>query len=107
MELPAPIAAFFEAFNAHDVEAVAALFTAAALVDDEENQYHGPAGVVTWANKVHAAYAPQAQVTGVAREGETITVTAQVSGTFPGSPLQLRYHFRLEGDRIATLTCGV
>jgi hypothetical protein len=31
-------------------------------------------------------------------------VTAQVAGTFDGSPIQLRFHFTINGDKIAALT---
>jgi hypothetical protein len=32
-----------------------------------------------------------------------VTVIARVTGEFPGSPVDLRYHFTLEGDKIARL----
>ncbi len=56
-----------------------------------------------WSNEVNEKYQPKADITNVAdAEGKTI-VTAQVSGTFPGSPVQIRYNFTLQGDKIATL----
>jgi hypothetical protein len=33
----------------------------------------------------------------------SITVTGHVSGNFPGSPVDLRYAFVLDGERIARL----
>ena len=39
----------------------------------------------------------------IATAGERTVVTAHVRGDFPGSPLDLRYFFVLEGDRIAEL----
>jgi len=30
-------------------------------------------------------------------------VTSRLTGNFPGSPVDLRYFFRLEGDKIASL----
>lgn len=35
-------------------------------------------------------------------DGKTVA-TGQVSGTFPGSPLQLHYTFTLDGEKIARL----
>jgi hypothetical protein len=32
-----------------------------------------------------------------------MVVTSQVSGTFPGSPIDLRYVFTVEGGKIAAL----
>jgi hypothetical protein len=39
----------------------------------------------------------------VSVDGPTV-VTAQVSGTFPGSPIQLRYRFTLRDGLIAAVT---
>ena len=36
-------------------------------------------------------------------EGDRITVTARLTGNFPGSPVDLRYAFTLEGKEIARL----
>ena len=35
--------------------------------------------------------------------GPEVTVTARVTGDFPGSPVELRYRFTLEGASIARL----
>ena len=40
---------------------------------------------------------------GVTRDGAQWVVTAGVSGNFPGSPVQLTYHFTLQEDKIARL----
>jgi hypothetical protein len=42
-------------------------------------------------------------VTDVAEAGGKTVVTAEVSGSFPGSPVQLRYNFTLKGEKIAAL----
>ena len=42
-------------------------------------------------------------MTNVAEIGDKTIVTADVSGSFPGSPVQLRYNFTLKGDKIAAL----
>ncbi len=39
---------------------------------------------------------------GVDQADERTIVKAQVSGTFPGSPLELRYHFTITGEKIAS-----
>ncbi len=41
-----------------------------------------------------------------AQAGQTV-VTAHLEGDFPGSPVDLRYQFTLEGDKIARLEIGV
>jgi hypothetical protein len=37
------------------------------------------------------------------RNGNNVGVTAEVSGTFPGSPVLLRFNFVLDEDRISRL----
>jgi hypothetical protein len=36
-------------------------------------------------------------------KGDQIVVTGRVSGNFPGSPVDLRFFFELEGDKISSL----
>jgi hypothetical protein len=45
-------------------------------------------------------------VTDVAEADGKTVVTGLVSGTFPGSPVRLRFHFTIEGDKIARLEIG-
>jgi hypothetical protein len=105
MELPPPLAAFFQAFNAHAVDAVGALFAEDASVADEGQEYRGLAAIKEWVRKVDAKYRPHADPTDFAYLNDTIVVTAQVSGTFPGSPVELHYRFTLKDGKVAALTC--
>jgi hypothetical protein len=45
-------------------------------------------------------------VTNFVHKGEKIVVVAEVSGTFPGSPIELRFNFTLRDDKIVTLAIG-
>ena len=105
IDLPPIIAAFFQAFNAHDADAVTALFTRDALVVDEGHEYRRADAIKAWIQKANASYEPRAVPTDLAHPDRNIVVTAQVSGTFPGSPAPLHYHFTLNDDKIAALTC--
>ncbi len=106
INLPPPIAAFFQAFNAQDVDACIALFAGDALVADEGHEHRGTPAIKEWIQKVNAEYKPNTEVTNLAYGGNEIVVTAQVSGTFRGSPIQIRYHFRLKDDKITVLVSG-
>ena len=106
IDLTPPIAAFFQAFNAHDVDALVALFAGDALVADEGQEHRGTAAIKGWIQKVYAEYVPHAEVTDRANADNEIVVSAQVSGTFPGSPIQIRYHFKLKDDKIIALVNG-
>ena len=101
-ELPSPISGFFRAHNTGQTDDFTTLFTEDAVVSDEEQAHRGPA-IKEWIDKAIAKYKPQAEVTNLSQTGDKTTVTAQVSGTFPGSPAQLNYEFTLRGDKIATL----
>ena len=105
IEPPPTIAAFFQVFNAHDTGAFTGLFAGDALVADEGREYRGTAAIKGWIQKANASYKPCAVPTDLAHLHEKIVVTAQVSGTFPGSPAPLNYHFTLKDDKIAALTC--
>jgi hypothetical protein len=52
---------------------------------------------------VKEKYKPQSEVTNVAEVGDKTVVTAEVSGSFPRSQVQLRYNFTLKGAKIAAL----
>lgn len=104
-DLPPAIAAFFQAHNTGQTDDFNNLFTADALVSDEEHQYRGPA-IKTWIDGAIAKYQPHAAITDLTQSGDQTIATAQVSGTFPGSPVQLRYTFTLHEGLIATLTIG-
>ena len=104
-DLPPSIAAFFQAHNTGHPDDFNNLFTADALVSDEEHHYRGPA-IKEWLDGAIAKCRPTAAITDLAQAGDQTIATAQVSGTFPGSPIQLRYTFTLHHGQIATLTIG-
>jgi hypothetical protein len=102
-ELSKPIAAYIAGANAHDPDACAACFTDDAVVRDEGREWRGTAAIRAWKAEVSKKYQPTLKVTQVARaDGKTI-VTGRVSGTFPGSPIELPYAFTLDGEKIARL----
>lgn len=100
--LPKVIAAFFHATNTRDFADFLLLFTSDAHVNDEANDHFGDE-IAAWIDQATADTKPIADVTDMTRDGEQFVVTAEVSGNFPGSPVQLRYHFTLKGDKIAKL----
>ena len=79
-----------------------AAFAEDALVTDEKREHRG-AAIKQWSDEVNEKYKPHAEVTEVAEVGDKTVVTAEVSGSFPGSPVQIRYSFTLSGEKIAAL----
>ena len=101
--LPAAIAGYIAAANAGDTDAVAACFTEGAIVKDEGQERRGIAAIVAWKEEVTLKYRPTAQVIRAETINGIDVVTASVSGDFPGSSVELRYAFTMDGDKIARL----
>jgi len=102
LDLPEPIAAYFDA-DRQDGQAVARCFTREGVVLDEGRTHAGPAAIETWKNEASAKYTYTARPHTLETQGRHYVVTSQVSGDFPGSPLDLRYIFLLERGKIASL----
>jgi len=101
--LPKPISSFFEAKNAHDVDRTLAAFADDASVRDEGQDIAGLGAIRGWIDATTRKYHDIASPIGIRQEGEQTIVTARVSGTFPGSPVELRYRFTIAGEKIAAL----
>jgi SnoaL-like domain len=102
IELPTPIAAYFTA-DAADVNAVARCFIENAVVIDERREHRGRHAIARWKAEATAKYHYTSEPLRVDVSGADVVVTARVTGDFPGSPVELRYCFALEGDEIARL----
>ena len=103
IEMPAPIARYFAADKGKDPDAVAACFTEDALVRDEGKTHSGSDAIRRWKADAASQYSYVAEPVEIAQRGGRIVVTSHLVGDFPGSPVDLRYCFGLQGDRIADL----
>jgi len=101
-DMPPSIGAYFAA-DRLDGEAVSKCFTDDGRVNDEEHTYAGRDAIRRWKDETSAKYLFISEPFAVAMEGSETVVTSRVTGDFPGSPIDLRYVFSLEGDRIAAL----
>jgi len=102
IQMPAPIAAYFDA-DAKDGAAIARCFTPDAVVSDERNTHVGRESIARWAFEASTKYDFVSEPIDAARDGARVVVTSRVTGTFPGSPIDLRYSFTLDGDAITRL----
>jgi SnoaL-like domain len=103
-QLSQPIAAYIHAANAHDTHALLGTLTANAVVTDEGRQYRGHDEIKGWSHRSIQEYQATLDVTEVTQTRNETVVTAQVAGTFDGSPIQLRFHSTISGGKIAALT---
>lgn len=106
IELPTPIAGFFHAHNSGATADLLDHFTAEAVVSDESHEYRGEE-IRTWLEGAITNYKPlHAEVTALQPNGNQTVAVARVSGNFPGSPVQLRYTFNLQDNKVAALGVG-
>ena len=100
--LPEPIAAYFAA-DSHDSEAIARCFTQDAVVKDEGHTYTGIMAIKQWKAESATKYTYTSEPFALERRDGMTIVTSRLTGNFPGSPVDLRFFFRLERGRIAFL----
>lgn len=102
VQLPDPIAAYFSA-DSKDGDAVARCFAVDAVVTDEGHTHRGSAAIKAWKDKASLKFSYSTEPFASKIESGLTVVTSHVVGNFPGSPVDLRYAFGLEGDKIASL----
>jgi hypothetical protein len=102
LQLPQPVAAYFTADKA-DGEAVSRCFTDNAVVKDEGHTYNGRAVIKKWKEEASAKYTYKCDPLACEQQNGKVVVTCRLAGNFPGSPVDLRFFFQLEGDKIASL----
>jgi ketosteroid isomerase-like protein len=102
MDISTLIQAYVDATNAQDPNAVAALFRADASVHDEGGVHSGTEAIRAWAADTMDRY--QSKMRPETYTADRAILTAEVSGTFDGSPIWLDFEFVLEEGQIASLT---
>lgn len=102
--LPEVIANLIKAQNNFDSSAYANCFAETAVVFDEGRMHKGKTEIRNWIKKANETYKTVMQP----REysPNTQTLKAEISGTFPGSPLVLTYRFDIKNDQIHSLKIG-
>ena len=102
LNLPKPIAAYFAA-DKSDSETLSQCFIENAVVKDEGHTYKGRATIKKWKTDASTKYEYTSEPFACERKDGKTVVTSRLTGNFPGSPVNLRYFFELEGDKIASL----
>jgi len=104
--LPALLAKYFAATNRHDVRTMIALFSDTAVVKDEGREHRGIDAIRTWAEEAIRQYDFEVEPTDITEAAGKTVVTGTVSGTFPGSPVQLQHAFSFDQEKISRLEIG-
>ncbi|PIP95181.1 MAG: polyketide cyclase [Bdellovibrio sp. CG12_big_fil_rev_8_21_14_0_65_39_13] len=103
LKLPKIIETYVEASNASDLESTLSCFSPKATVLDEGETLSGHDAISTWFRKTRAKYQFKAKPIAFEDKGEEVILKAQVSGNFPGSPVNLDYKFKIKSGLIEDL----
>ena len=102
LNLSKPIAAYFTA-DKGDSETLSQCFTENAVVKDEGHTHTGRAEIKKWKTAASVKYQYTSEPFACEQKDARSVVTTRLTGNFPGSPVDLRFFFKLEGDKIASL----
>lgn len=103
MNLPKVISALVKAQNEFDSTAYANCFAETAIVHDEGKVHTGRTEIEHWIGESNEKYRSTMKPLGFQENGTSGILSAEVSGTFPGSPLTLKFHFNIVDGFIQSL----
>lgn len=107
IKLPKAIEAYFDADKDGNPDAVAAAFIANGNVKDKGKTHRGRDSIRQWMADESTQYTYTVEPFMITTENGVTQVTAHAVGTFPGSPIDLRFLFVLAGDKVAELEITV
>lgn len=97
------IIAFFALPPTNAGAAIEQIFAPDAHVNDENHDHHGISAIIDWWHATNRKTPFESSLLSVEPDGDTRVAAAEVRGNFPGSPVVLRYRFRLQRGMIADL----
>lgn len=103
MNLPKVIADLVKAQDNHDSVAYANCFYETAVVFDEGKTYNGRTEIERWISNSNEKYKTVKKPLEYNVFDTESVLTAEVSGTFDGSPVVLQYHFEIINGQIQSL----
>ncbi len=103
VDLPPPIAIYVDAENRGDIEAMAQCFAPDAIVQDEGKTIKGLNEIKQWKAETKRKYQHTIEPLASVQEDDKIMITNRLTGNFPGSPIELEFIFKLDGNKIASL----
>ena len=103
LKLPQPIAEYLAAVEEHNSQRLAGCFAENAVVHDEGGTHHGRDAIRTWSEETQGKYNYTMDALDASVTGDTVRLRAKITGSFPGSPVELDYFFILANDKIASL----
>lgn len=93
MNLPKVITDLVNAQNSFNSITYANCFSENAVVFDEGRTHNGRLEIEQWIDHSNKNYQSVMKPLEYTENGTTSVLTAECSGTFPGSPIALKFHF--------------
>ena len=103
MNLPKVLTDLIKAQNEFDSVTYANLFSETAEVFDEGKTHKGRLEIERWIDHSNKNYKSVMKPLEYTENGTTSILTAACSGTFPGSPIALKFHFDIVDGQIQHL----
>jgi len=103
MNLPKVLTDLIKAQNEFDAGTYANLFSETAVVFDESKTHKGRIEIEQWIDHSNKTYQSKMKPLEYTENGTTGVLTAECSGTFPGSPIILKFHFDIVEGQIQHL----
>lgn len=103
MDLPKVIADLVKAQHDFNSAAYANCFSETAVVFDEGQTYTGRNEIAQWIANASEKYSIVMKPMSYQEKETESVLTAEISGTFPGSPIVLQYHFGIIDGLITSL----
>lgn len=103
LSLPDAITTYFSISNGADDTHLGECFTQDASVFDEGETHRGRTAIQAWMRATRDKIEYRVEPVSVSQQGNTMVVTATVTGNFPSSPVQLDHTFQLADTQIQSL----
>lgn len=103
MNLPKVITDLVNAQNSFDSVAYTNCFTETAVVFDEGKTHNGRVEIQHWIEESNEKYRSVMKPLGYAENGNIGVLSTEISGTFPGSPIVLKFNFEMVDGLIQQL----
>jgi hypothetical protein len=102
MEIPDVVKGALDAANGGDIEGFLASIAPDGVVDDWGREFRGPAAIRGWSDKEFIGVQVSLAITAVTREGDSVTVAADVGGNGFNGPSH--FEFQVVDSRVARMT---
>jgi ketosteroid isomerase-like protein len=103
LKLSRQIAEYLAAVEETNSDKLAGCFSEDAVLHDEGGTYRGRDAIKAWSEDTQRKYKYTMEALDASVNGDTVRLRTKVTGSFPGSPIELDYLFTLANEKIISL----